>query len=291
MKPLYKLTYGIAGYSNAISVAKNINVPERIIEKSYEYLGIQEHMLNELVSALEKARRKADEEIASLKSTKDELKKRLALVRGKKDEIIKIFEEKYNLKLLELEIELEAIKKEIAKNEKMSIKISKERLTTLRSKYVKNPIKKPDDIKIGDYVFVSSMGGNGYVANVDKGGDMYEVVIGNLRTRINKALISKNSKTKLSKPLRKEAEVIVNVQDMEASELNLVGLRVDEALEKLDRFMDKAVVQGISKARIIHGIGTGRLMNAVKNRLLETKYIKNIERDERNAGITVVELL
>jgi len=291
MKPLYKLTYGIAGYSNAISVAKNINVPERIIERSYEYLGTQEHMLNELVSALENARRKADEELADLRNTKDELKKRLSLVRGKKNEIIKIFEEKYNLKLLELEIELEAIKKEIAKNEKMSIKIGKERLTTLRNKYVKNPTKKPDDIKIGDYVFVSNMGGSGYVANIDKGGDMYEVVIGNLRTKINKAFISKTLKTKVSRYLSKEAEVIVNVQDIEASELNLLGLRVEEALEKLDRFMDKAVVQGISRAKIIHGIGTGRLMNAVKNRLLETKYIKNIERDERNAGITLVELL
>ncbi|MCX5806225.1 MAG: endonuclease MutS2 [Proteobacteria bacterium] len=291
MKPLYKLTYGMAGYSNAISVAKNINVPERIIEKSYEYLGTQEHMLNELVSALENARRKADEELAELKNTKEEIKKRLSLVKGKKDEIIKTFEEKYNLRLLELEVELESIKKEIAKNEKMSIKISKEKLTSLRNKYVKNPIKKTDDIRIGDYVFVSSMGGNGYVTNIDKGGDMYEVVIGNLRTKIHKALVSKTSKTKVPKPVRKEAEIVVNVQDTEVSELNLMGLRVEEALEELDRFMDKAIVRGISKAKIIHGIGTGRLMNAVKNRLLETKYIKNIERDERNAGITLVELL
>ncbi|MCX5813407.1 MAG: Smr/MutS family protein [Proteobacteria bacterium] len=291
MKPLYKLTYGMAGYSNAISVAININVPERIIEKSYEYLGTQEHMLNELVSALENARKKADEELAELKNTKEELKKRLALVRGKKDEIIKTFEEKYNLRLLELEIELEEIKKEIAKNEKMSIKISKERLTALRNKYVKNPIKKPDDIKIGDYVFVNSMGGSGYVTDIDKGGDMYEVVIGNLRTKVNKFLVSKTLKTKTFKPVRKEAEVIINVQDIEISELNLMGLRVEDALEELDRFIDKAVVRGTSKAKIIHGIGTGRLMNAVKNRLLETKYIKNIERDERNAGITLVELL
>jgi DNA mismatch repair protein MutS2 len=291
MKPLYKLTYGMAGYSNAISVAININVPKRIIEKGYEYLGTQEHMLNELVSALENARKKADEELAELKNTKEELIKRLALVRGKKNEIIKTFEEKYNLRLLELEIELEEIKKEIAKNEKTSIKISKERLKVLRNKYVKNPIRKPDDIKIGDYVFVSSMGGSGYVTDIDKGGDMHEVVIGNLRTKVNKVFVTKTLKTKTFKPVRKEAEVIVNVQDVEMSELNLVGLRVEEALEQLDRFMDKAVVRGISKARIIHGIGTGRLMNAVKNRLLETKYIKNIERDERNAGITLVELL
>jgi DNA mismatch repair protein MutS2 len=291
MKPLYKLTYGIAGYSNAISVAKNINVPEKIIEKSYEYLGTQEYMLNELVSALENARRKADEELAELKSTKGEIKKRLAIVKGKKDEIIKIFEEKYNLRLLELEIELEKIKKEIAKNEKMSIKISRERLTALRNKYVKNPINKPDDIKIGDYVFVSSMGGSGYVMDIDKGGDMYEVLIGNLRTKVNKALVCKTTKTKAFNTVSKENSVIVNVQNIEISELNLMGLRVEEALEELDRFIDKAIVHGVSRAKIIHGIGTGRLMNAVKNRLLETKYIKNIERDERNAGITLVELL
>ncbi len=291
MQPLYKLSYGIAGYSNAISVAKNINVPENIIEKSYRYLGTQELMLNELVSELEQARIQADKELVDLKKTKVELKKRLSLVRERKDEIIKTYEEKYKLRLMELDIELEKIKKEIAKNEKISIRINKEKLKDLKNKYIKNQINKTDDINIGDHVFVANMGGKGYIATIDKDRDMCEVVMGNLRTKVNMSFISKTSKPKLSSKITKEPGVIVNISDIEISELNLTGLRVDEALNELDKFIDKAIVRGVSRAKIIHGIGKGRLMDAVRNRLIETKYIKNIERDERNSGITVVEFL
>jgi DNA mismatch repair protein MutS2 len=290
MKPLYALTYGIAGYSNAITVAKNINVPEKIIEKSHEYLGTQELMLNELVSALENARRKADEELRELRKTKEDVKGRLALVKARKDELLKRFEEKCNARLIELESELEALKKEIAKNEKASIKISKEKLTKLRTRFVKDSAKEQGRIEIGDYVFVKSMGGSGHVVDIDKGGDVYEVLVGNLRTKVSRPYINKVSKPKEVKPARVE-QVVVDAEPIETAQLNLIGLRVEEAIGELDKFMDKAVMQGMSRVKILHGIGTGRLMNAVRNHLLEAKFIKKLDRDERNAGVTVVELL
>ena len=290
MKPLYALTYGIAGYSNAITVAKNISVPEQIIEKSHEYLGTQELMLNELVSALENAKRKTDEELQELRKTKEDVKNRLALVKNRKDEVLKKFEEKCNTRLLELETELEEVKKEIAKNEKASIKISKEKLARLRANFVKDPAKTQENIKVGDYVFVRSIGGSGHVVDIDKGGDVYEVLVGNLRTKISKTYISKTSKPRDVKPARTEA-VVVDAEPVETAQLNLIGLRVEEALRELDKFMDKALMQGMPQVRILHGIGTGRLMSAIKDHLLEAKHIKKVERDERNAGVTVVELL
>ncbi|MGD9578139.1 MAG: hypothetical protein AB7Y74_07795, partial [Syntrophorhabdus sp.] len=61
MRPMYKLLYGTAGYSNAINVAKNIHVPKEIIDRSYEYLGKQEYMLNDLISALELGKSRVEE--------------------------------------------------------------------------------------------------------------------------------------------------------------------------------------------------------------------------------------
>ncbi len=290
MKPLYTLIYGIAGYSNAITVAKNINVPELIIERSHEYLGTQELMLNELVSALETAKRKSDEEIRELRKTREDLKNRLAVVKGKKDEIIKKFDEKCDARLQELEAELEEIKKEIAKSEKASIKISKEKLAKLRTRFVKQPEKAQEEIKTGDYVFVRSVGGGGYVVDIDRGGDLYEVLVGNLRTRVSRAYISKASKPREGRPVLVES-VIVEAEPAGEAQLNLIGLRVEEALGELDKFMDEAVVKGKRRVKIVHGIGTGRLMNAVKDHLLKSKYIKKVERDERNPGVTVVEVL
>jgi dsDNA-specific endonuclease/ATPase MutS2 len=46
----------------------------------------------------------------------------------------------------------------------------------------------------------------------------------------------------------------------------------------------------MGKVRILHGVGTGRLMSAVRGHLHEAAYVKELKKDERNAGVTVVEL-
>ena len=73
----------------------------------------------------------------------------------------------------------------------------------------------------------------------------------------------------------------------------MIGLRVDEGLAELERFIDRAGVNGLSIVTIIHGLGTGALKAAV------TEYLKNHpliaafrpgEPAEGGAGVTVVEL-
>ena len=131
IKPLYKLVYGTAGYSNAINVAKNINLPPDIIEKSYAYLGKQEFMLNDLITSLEEEKKMAEREREELIKLKAEAKKRLTLIKDKRDEYIGKVEERCNNRLLELELEIENIKKEVAKKERTSITKSKKQLYQL----------------------------------------------------------------------------------------------------------------------------------------------------------------
>jgi len=135
IKPLYTLIYGTAGYSNAINVAKNINLPPDIIEKSYAYLGKQEFMLNDLISSLEQEKRMAEKEREELITLKVEAKKRLALIKDKRDEYIGRVEEKCNSRLTELEMEIESIKKEVAKKERTAITKSKKQLQGLRERF------------------------------------------------------------------------------------------------------------------------------------------------------------
>ncbi len=288
MKPMYKLLYGMAGYSNAINVAKNIDVPSIIIEKSYEYLGKQEHMLNDLVSALELGKRKIYEEQKEMGKLKEELKKRLFLLHNKKDEYIKKLEERCNTKLLELERELEEVKKEVAKKERASIKVSRGRLGELRKRFVKGVIKKYDDIHIGDHVKVTTLGSSGYVVDVDKENDMYEIVIGNVRTKVNKWYVDK---VVMEPKTPNNGKIHVDVEHIDTPEINVMGMRVEEALKELDRFIDRAIVQGMPIIKILHGIGTGRLMSAIREHLAGADFIKNLRKDEKNSGVTIVELL
>ena len=142
--------------------------------------------------------------------------------------------------------------------------------------------------RLGDYVMVSTLGNKGYVVGIDKEGEMCEVRIGNIRTRIDRRHIEKVA---IDRKPSLEKEVQVQARPVEGSELNLIGMRVEDAMRELDTFIDRAILQGMSRVRILHGIGPGRLMSAVKEHLHGVEYIKDLKKDERNAGVTVVELL
>ena len=77
-----------------------------------------------------------------------------------------------------------------------------------------------------------------------------------------------------------------------SSEVNLIGMRVDEAISKLDKYLDDAYLSHINPVRIVHGKGTGALRNAVHNHLKRLKYVKSFrlgEFGEGDAGVTIAE--
>ena len=75
-------------------------------------------------------------------------------------------------------------------------------------------------------------------------------------------------------------------------ELNLLGLTTDDAIFKLDKYLDEARVSHLQSVRIVHGKGTGALRNAVAAHLKKTKYIASYrlgEYGEGDAGVTIAE--
>jgi len=286
MKPLYHLIYGTAGYSNAINVARKIDVPQVIIEKSYSYFNEQEFMLNDLITSLEEEKAKVREERLHLEKTKEEARDRLKVIREKREDYLRKWEDKCREKLLELDVEIDDIKKEVAKKERRSITKSKEKVRSLKER-LGGPAKEVrEDIRIGDYVLVKTLGSKGYVVDVDREGSVFEVAIGNVRTKLKRMFLVKA----VEDPKRvSKDKTEISVEKIEQRELNLVGMRVEEALKIVDTFLDRAVVEGVSQVRIVHGIGTGRLMQAVRERLGDTPYVREHHPDERNAGVTIVE--
>jgi len=288
MRPMYKLLYGTAGYSNAINVAKNIRVPNEIIDRSYEYLGKQEYMLNDLISALELGKNRVEKDLGELRRMKEDLKKRLSLVKEQRSIFLKKVEEKCEAKLDELERELEEVRKELVKKERTSLNRGKERLKGLQEKFTRNiPKKIRDVIHVGDYVKVPSLGSIGHIVKEEKDGKAFEVVIGNVRTTVDSNLLEKVPKPK---GVSEKSNIQVHAEKVPAPEIKVIGLRVEEALKEIDKFLDRAIVQEISQVKIVHGIGTGRLMNAIREHLEDMSYIKGIKKDGTNAGVTIIEL-
>jgi DNA mismatch repair protein MutS2 len=285
-RPLYKLIYGTAGYSNAINVAKNINLPPDIIEKSYAYLGKQEFMLNDLITSLEQEKKMAGKDREELIALKAEAKKRLTLIRDKRDEYIGKVEERCNNRLLELELEIENIRKEVAKKERTSMTKVKKQVHSLRERFGSEAVKKQEDINIGDYVMVKTLGSKGRVTDIDAARDTFEVIVGNARMKLKRFSIEK---TAVEEESVSAARDLIDVATVDGPELNVIGMRVEEALNTVDRFLDRAVVEGVPRVKILHGIGTGKLMQAIREHLTKERYIKTLQRDEKNSGVTIVE--
>jgi DNA mismatch repair protein MutS2 len=287
MKPLYRLIYGMAGLSNALKVAENSGMPAAIIEKSYSYLGKQEFILNDLIKGLEKEKKEAEEEKRKAQAYREDARKRLEALKEKRDEYLKGVEESCKNKVIDLEAELEEIRKEVAKKDREATRAAREKIKAVRRRFVpESKVTQLTEIRVGDYVRVRTIGKEGYVMGIDEQKRIIEVAVGNMHMRINKDYVEKAEK---GAETRKE-QPKVEVAAIETPEINVRGMRVEDAIEEVDRFVDRAIVHGKQQLRIVHGIGTGVLMKALRQHLSEAGYIKEIRRDEKNSGITIVEL-
>jgi DNA mismatch repair protein MutS2 len=286
MEPLYRLLYGVAGYSNALSVAQNIAVPAGIIEKSRSYLGTQESMLNDLIVTLENEKLLYEKEREELSRMRDEVEKQRMVLRERREELISRFQERLSGRLTGIDEEIEEIKKEIARKEKDAIRIAKGKLNHLKKRYRIAPDERDRELELGDYVHVSTLGSYGYITAVDREKQVYEIASGNIRTKVPRRNIEKKT---LAPSSNGERPIQVVVERLSEAELNVMGFRVDEALQELERFIDRAILQGFERIKVRHGVGTGRLMNAIKGHLEALDYIKEFHSDEKNVGVTIVD--
>ncbi len=288
MKPLYTLLYGMAGVSNALKVAEKTGLPSAILEKSYSYLGKQEYVLNDLIEGLEREKKEAEEEKRKAREYREEMRKRLEALKEHRDEYVRESEERARRKIIELDAEIEEIRKEAAKRDRESVRAAKQKVSEIRKRIIPEKKGAQAELRVGDYVRVRTIGKEGYVTAVDEGKRMAEIIVGNMRMRINRDYVEKAQRTA---PLPKEERTGVSVSDIEVPEINVRGMRVEEALVEVDRFVDRAIVHGTPRLKILHGIGTGRLMTAIRSHLSEAGYVKDVIKDEKNSGITIVELL
>ena len=79
-------------------------------------------------------------------------------------------------------------------------------------------------------------------------------------------------------------------QEIVASELRLLGYTVTEAIPTLEKYLDQAFMQGVSRVRIVHGVGSGRLREAVTGLLVAHPLVHRFQVGDANGGMTIVEL-
>ena len=316
LRPTYHLLIGIPGKSNAFAISAKLGLPDYIIESAKTRLSEQDESFEDLLTDLEVSRRtieKEREEIASYKLEIEQLKSKAKekqerieeqrerilndarekannIVREAKDfadETMKNFRKfgKENVSAADMERERERIRKELSKNR------PKIQLET------KKPKKqyKPSDFRLGESVKVLSMNLNGTVSSKpDAKGNLF-VQMGILRSQVNISDLEIIEEAPISakKFTRGTSSRMKAGKTMSISpEINLLGCTVDEAIAKLDKYLDDAYISHLNSVRIVHGKGTGALRAGIHNYLRRQKHIASFhlaEFGEGDAGVTIVE--
>lgn len=314
LRPTYKLLIGVPGKSNAFAISEKLGLPRAIIDDAAARIDRKDEDLEDVLSKLEKNRLLLEEEKAALakyraeaealKTSLEEKERKFAQTRDKM--LTEAREEARELLQDAKRTADEAIRyyqksgggagiREMEEHrKKLREKLSDVQPNALASEPQKHTKHKASDFRLGENVHILSMNIDGTVATLpDAKGNLF-VMCGIMRMQTNLNDLALLPETTGKKDGGKKGYTGMNLSKAAtiSSELNLLGLTVDEALSRLEKYLDDAYLSHLSGVRIVHGKGTGALRNAVQSYLKRASYVKSFklaEYGEGDAGVTIVD--
>ena len=297
--PTYKIKVGMPGKSYGVDVASRLGMPEHIIDNAKNYLANhQEQNLDNAINKLEKQfilNEKLSEELnAKLKNIEAkeiESNKILANIDKIKEEAMLEAEEQKEELLKKARIEIDSILKELKENEiKLhTITAAKKALENLETEEIE--VDSPNqEVEINDYVKIKDTNMQGKIIRKVKNNITVITQEGlSINTTTNKVIKTMAPAKKVAPRMTKGDQMIF--KQSVPLELNVIGLHVDEALEKVEKYLDTCLARKIKSCRLIHGSGTGALRSAIHNYLKTLKSVDSFRlggAGEGGVGATVV---
>jgi len=314
-QPLYALCYGIPGNSNAFEIAKCHGLDEEVLKAAQRYRSHQNRLLADLMSELENLKRKTEVERVEASDAKREilrLRDQFNLlyeeIKQKKEEILKGWRLKWDRQIKKQREAFRELMQKVKASSGQATsfhayystlagefnRIAREQIEAGEVSNISGEPTSKGQVSVGDEVYVSTIEKEGQVAAINPHQKTADVMVKGLRLQIPlkklRRLSSPGGKTEATP----RSFVAVDVTTQARTELNLVGYRVQEALPEVDKFIDAALVHRMKEVTIIHGVGTGRLRNAIREFLSNHEGIKTFSDGEIRRGgngITVVQLL
>lgn len=309
LSPTYKLLIGVPGRSNAFEISKRLGLKENVINTARSHLSSDTNQVESMIGALEKSKKQADIELEEAhellrqaeKLHKD-LQKQVMEYYERKDELIEKAKEKAAQIVNKAKYESEEIisslrKLQFEKNVEVKeheLIESKRRLEEAapkleQKKKVRNEKNAKHVYKAGDEVKVLSFDQKGQL--IEKVSEHeWQVQIGILKMKVHEKDLEfmKSEKKVETRPIAtvKGKDFHVNL------ELDLRGERYEDALMKVEKYIDDALLAGYPRVSIIHGKGTGALRQGVQEYLRNNRSVKRIrfgDAGEGGTGVTIVE--
>lgn len=318
LRPTYRLLIGIPGKSNAFAISSKLGLSDEIIHAAKEQISKEDESFEDVIADLEQSRvtiEKEQQEIAEYKerirTLQEQLQKKNEKIDQAKDKILRDANEKARAILQEAkDVADETIRdfnkagasadiKELEKKrqkvrDKINEKNRKLALGNTQKKPADQKTVDPKKLKKGDSVKIISMNLKGIVNTLpDARGNLFvQCGIMRMQTNVND-LVPVKEETITAPALQRTntGKLKMSKSFSVSSEINLLGCTVDEAIAKLDKYLDDAYLAHLPSVRVVHGKGTGALRSAVQSHLKRLKYVKEYrlgEYGEGDAGVTIV---
>lgn len=309
LRPTYRLLIGVPGRSNAFEISRRLGLSNSIIESAKGMIDAESNEVENMIASLEKSRHAAEEDyqkahnyLKNAEQLHEELQKQMIEYYDRKQELYDRAERKAAEVIEKAKAEAEEVMRELRKMRlESSINVKEHELIEARRRLeaavpdidkgsTKTPSKKQkQEFNPGDEVRVTNFGQKGHL--IDKVTDHeWNVQIGIMKMKVHERDLEyiKSEQNKETKPM-----ATVKGRDFHVSlELDLRGERLEDALLKVEKYIDDALLANYPRVSIIHGKGTGALRSGVTEYLKQHRAVKRIrlgEAGEGGSGVTVVE--
>ncbi|MBN1230736.1 MAG: endonuclease MutS2 [Anaerolineales bacterium] len=312
LRPTYRLTIGLPGRSNALEIASRLGLQEDIIQRARDTIHPDDLKADALLDEIHrqrdlavKERQEAETLRIKVETQRKELTERLDSIEDERIKMLEETREKQKREIRKIRNKLSKVRQQLAKAQQPleALERAEQRADILEDQveaavpvreepeeefFEPAPIKK---LKLGSKVRVRTLNQMGVVSSI--GEEEVEVQIGVLRVKARPSDLEMKSGEPVVEAPKQESGVTGLKTFSHASpgvEVSLRGMRVDEALDVLDRHLEAAYLARLPYVRIVHGKGTGKLREAVQDALKNHSYLQRFEaggEKEGGDGVTI----
>lgn len=299
LKATYHYIPGVSGASYAFSIARQYHLDASILEKAQAIKEANKDQNSQELEKLERLQNEVEQEkekFDQLIQKAHQLQREAASQKQKWEKAKKRFDQEYESRLETLLQEKEEQMEKLYEEMRQAQQIKPHQ----RAKYLRDMDAlrlnqaegdETESFSVGDYVQIENLSTHGEIIELRKKEAM--VLANGMKLKVKTNGLKKIRRPKVQQIPQSQREHTDKTFSSVPLELNIIGCRVEEGLRALDHYLDQCVAHHVKQVRIIHGMGTGRLRNAVLADLKKHPAVKSTASGgprEGGLGATIVEL-
>jgi len=301
MKPMYILEIGNPGSSYAFEIAQNIGLQPEVLKLAREKTGTNQNRIDSLLVDLEREKKQIYDTKLHLSNQQNKVKNLVT----ENEKLKEFLDENKKVLIKAAKLEAQSIIKnanKLVENTIAEIKdkqadktVTKQLRQNLQKELIDNqvweekkvvekinPINSP--IEVGDWVQLNSSETTGQVLEINR--DNLVIALGDLRSVLKKNRVYKISNKQAKKVVQNNSysgSISEAISSFNA-ELDLRGMRGDDALHEVEKYLDKSIMLGFPFIKLIHGKGDGILRKLIREYLKKYRQVNRVEDEHADRG-------